>query len=271
MRPSEDAPKQVLDMYSNVVRQRHADRLAGWPLLSGHNRKVARCDGWFLFVYIHTGDKGMVSTRQLGDLPPSAFGLPGIGEDNLETARAAVERYFGLSARDGVVIINPQRQLGENEFARLLERHEAAMGLSPMRVFLSHKGVDKDMVRRFTESLALLGFQPWLDEDAMVAGTELERGILQGFMDSCAAVFFVTPNFTDEQFLATEVNYAIRQKRDKGPRFTIITLVFELDGKTGTVPELLRTYVWKTPQHELDALREILLALPICVGATRWR
>jgi hypothetical protein len=40
-----------------------------------------------------------------------------------------------------------------------------------------------------------LGFDSWLDEEAMSAGTELERGILRGFKDSCAALFFITPNF----------------------------------------------------------------------------
>jgi hypothetical protein len=52
----------------------------------------------------------------------------------------------------------------------------------------------------------------------MAAGVELDRGILQGFNDSCAAVFFVTPRFKDENYLATEVNYAMIEKRKKGAR-----------------------------------------------------
>ena len=62
----------------------------------------------------------------------------------------------------------------------------------------------------------------------MDAGSELERAILQGFKDSCAAVFFVTPSFQDEAYLATEVNYAIQEKREKGDRFSIVTLVFRM-------------------------------------------
>jgi hypothetical protein len=72
---------------------------------------------------------------------------------------------------------------------------------------LSHKGADKPRVRRFAIVLKELGFDAWLDEDAMTAGTELHRGILQGFKDSCAAVFFITPNFKDESYLRSEVNY----------------------------------------------------------------
>jgi ribosomal protein S27E len=140
------------------------------------------------------------------------------------------------------------------------------------KVFLSHKGRDKPKVREFKEILAQLGFRPWLDEDAMPAGTVLERGISQGFKDSCAVVFFVTPDFKDENYLATEVEYAIREKRAKGDQFQIITLCLHgKDGDKGQVPDLLQPYVWKTPQTDLGALQEILKALPISVGGTRWK
>ena len=117
-----------------------------------------------------------------------------------------------------------------------------------------------------------IGFAPWLDEDAMKAGTELERGILDGFKNSCAAVFFITTNFRDEGFLGTEVNYAMSQKREKADRFAIITIVFVDDkGLKGPVPDLLKQFVWKEPASDLEALNEILRALPIEVGEPRWR
>ena len=142
----------------------------------------------------------------------------------------------------------------------------------PKRIFLSHKGVDKPMVRDFKSTLEVLGFQPWLDEDAMPAGQELERGLLQGFMDSCAAVFFITPNFKDEKYLATEVDYAIQEKRKKGDRFSIITLVFPAeDGGQGQVPDLLKQYVYKTPDTLLAALRELVQALPVELGNVCWK
>jgi len=145
------------------------------------------------------------------------------------------------------------------------------MGIVPMRIFLSHKGADKPLVREFKTTLELLGFSPWLDEDAMSAGSELERSILQGFADSCAAIFFVTPSYKDENFLATEVDYAIQEKRKKGDRFSIITLVFHEGDQKGTVPELLHRYVWKQPANNLEALREILKALPIQSGDVYWK
>lgn len=140
------------------------------------------------------------------------------------------------------------------------------------RVFLSHKGIDKEEVKDYKETLKLLGFDPWIDEDAMPAGTPLERGLLKGMQDSCGVVFFITPSFQDEGYLETEINYAIAEKRKKGERFAIIALQFIDDkGNSGEIPELLQSYVWKQPTTLLQALREILRALPIESKAVDWR
>gem|GEM_PF-3408415 len=140
------------------------------------------------------------------------------------------------------------------------------------RIFLSHKGVDKVFVANFKQTLDGLGFAPWLDEDAMPAGTSLERGLLKGMEDSCAVIFFITPSFKDEGFLETEINYAIQQKREKGERFAIIALQFvDASGNAGQIPALLKSYVWKKPKSELEALREIVRALPLAIGIADWR
>ena len=140
------------------------------------------------------------------------------------------------------------------------------------KVFLSHKGVDKDDVVDFKKTLELLGYDPWLDEDAMPAGTPLERGLLQGMQDSCGVVFFITPSFKDEGYLETEINYAIQEKRKKGDKFAIVALQFvDTNGNMGEIPQLLKTYVWKNPKTPLEALREIIRALPVVPGIVDWR
>lgn len=141
------------------------------------------------------------------------------------------------------------------------------------RVFLSHKGVDKDnLVNDFKDTLRILGYDPWIDEDAMPAGTSLERGLLRGMEDSCGVVFFLTPSFKDEGYLATEVDYAIQQKRKKGDKFAIIALQFvDKNEQSGAIPDLLKQYVWKQPKSTLQALREILRALPIECPSPEWR
>ena len=60
-----------------------------------------------------------------------------------------------------------------------MSRTEATAGLawrrqlsisSGMKIFLSHKSTDKDAVTDFQKTLRHLGYDPWLDEDAMPAG-----------------------------------------------------------------------------------------------------
>lgn len=149
-----------------------------------------------------------------------------------------------------------------------VERHMS----DAKRVFLSHKGIDKSLVNEFKLTLQALGYAPWIDEDAMPAGTALERGLLDGMKESCGVVFFITEAFKDEGYLATEVEYAIRQKREKGDRFAIIALQFVGEtGAVGEIPELLKGYVWKKPRNHMEALREIVRALPVTATTIDWR
>lgn len=199
-------------------------------------------------------------------------GVISISSQNIDSVRDKVRSSFHLSSMDSVVILAMDGSNLGYELQKLLESHEFVMGVKKMKIFLSHKGADKPLVRLYKQTLELLGFEVWLDEDAMPAGTALHRGILQGFKDSCAAVFFITPNYKDEGFLETEVNYAITEKMNKGDKFSIITLVFSDDkGKIGEVPELLKTYVWKQPTNDLEALQEIIKALPVKLGDVRYR
>jgi hypothetical protein len=142
----------------------------------------------------------------------------------------------------------------------------------PKRIFMSHKGVNKPFVREFFQALKSTGFDPWLDEDAMVAGDSLERSLLKGMKESCAAVFFITKDYKDEKYLATEIDYAIAQKREKGNKFSIITLIFkESNDEQINVPELLEQYVWKEPSSHLLGFQEIIKALPIEIKSISWK
>jgi len=102
----------------------------------------------------------------------------------------------------------------------------------------------------------------------MPAGSNLERELLRGFEESCAAVFFVTANFRDERYLAAEVDYAVLQKRKKEKKFAIITLRY---AGASPVPPLLTTYVYKDVSNDLEGFRELVKALPIELGPIRWK
>lgn len=137
-----------------------------------------------------------------------------------------------------------------------------------VKIFLSHKSVDRPLVYRYYQALKVLGFDPWLDEPNMPAGSNLERELLRGFEESCAAVFFITGNFVDQNYLATEVDYAILQKRKKGKKFAIITLRCT---DASPVPSLLMPYIYKDITNDLDGFQALVKALPIELGPTRWK
>lgn len=136
------------------------------------------------------------------------------------------------------------------------------------KIFLSHKSVDKPLVYRYFHALKAIGFDPWLDESNMPAGSNLEREVLRGFEESCCAVFFITENFRDEKYLAAEVDYAVMQKRRKEKKFAIVTLRY---ANAAAVPGLLTPYIYKDITNDLEGFTELLRALPIEAGPMRWK
>lgn len=261
----------VLNNYRALVASKYPDSQLHWPVISGHNVKIGQYQDHVVIFFEHTANPVMKSSSGIGQVPQSLIGVEAINPSNVKAVREKLEKFFGATPSDSVLLVKQDLSNLSSELEATLQRHEYALGLTPMKIFLSHKGIDKPKVREFKETLELFGFDPWLDEDAMHAGVELERAIVQGFRDSCAAVFFMTPNYVDEHYLATEVNYAIAEKRRKGTKFAIVTLVYEVDGKKGQVPDLLAPYVWKEPRNDLEAIRELIRALPVKVGDVYWK
>lgn len=259
------ASEFIKENYSKIVKTKYPNLANSWPILSGFNIINGQFKDYIIVIFKDTSISGIVSSS-VTEFNYGNLGVEEINDRNIENVRMKIINDYRLSPRDSVVILKINVENVDSELNKLLQRHEVVMGVVSMKIFLSHKSIDKEKVRSFKSTLELFGFEPWLDEDAMHAGVELERGIKKGFNESCAAVFFVTPNFVDEDYLGTEVNYAIGEKRKKKNNFSIITLVLEEDGRKGSVPELLEPYVWKEPKNDLEALREIIKALPLQVG-----
>lgn len=240
----------------------------------GCNFRTAGLPGGIAIILDDTRNPNMTSMNGLGDLNVQAIGVSQVEISNAEQVRSRLMQRYGLRSHDGVLVLIAQPQGGFylplEQVDGLLQQHAQYLGLLPMRIFLSHKGFDKEMVRRFQRLLTELGFDPWLDDDAMPAGAQPDRAIMKGFEDSCAALFFVTPDFKDETWLANEIEYARSEKRKKGDKFAVITLCLTKNGVEGDVPSLLKHYIYKKPVHELDAMLEIVRALPIGLGEPRF-
>lgn len=261
----------VMKHYADFVATKYQDSGAHWPVISGHNVKLGQFGDYGILFFKHTGNPGVVSSSGIGQLSASLLGVPSITPGNIKNVREKLEKYFQATPSDALFIVKHDVSNLQSEMETVIQKHEYYLGLTPMKVFLSHKGIDKPKIREFKDALQLLGFDPWLDEDAMSAGVELERSLMQGFKDSCAAIFFITPSYVDENYLASEINYAIAEKRKKGNKFSLIALVLDIDGNKGVVPDLLQPYVWKEPRSDLEALTEIIKALPVKVGDVYWK
>jgi hypothetical protein len=163
--------------------------------------------------------------------------------------------------RDAAAMANPDvRELAGVPLDRIPSEKE-------LGIFLSHKSVNKDLVRRYCRALDTLGLQPWLDEEDIAAGDILHRALVDGMDSSCAAVFFVTSEFKDEKWIGREVDLAVHRQVERGTKFQIITLVFD----DAEVPRPLQIYAYAKVNNDLDGLREIVRALPVELGPPRWR
>ena len=186
-------------------------------------------------------------------------GTPEVAVSPVETIDSYDSIYFRT-------VQKPSRGSSMRDTTALSVEKKREMIMDRESIFLSHRGSDKDMVLEYKGILEKLGYKPWLDDEEMPAGTPLERGLLKGMQESCAVIFFVTPDFTDAGFLETEINYALTEKRKKGDGFAIIPLVLDGFGEKldieSVVPPLLQQFVWKRPTSQIQALEEILRALP---------
>ena len=190
------------------------------------------------------------------------------GSKKHDWAIGIVEPIFEINQEESKVF----GEVRKETVAKFIITQKEVSNSMPKKIFLSHKGNDKPLVRQFYSTLNAIGYNSWLDEEDMAAGASLERALLAGMKESCAVVFFVTPEYKDENYLETEINYAMTEKRAKGDKFSIITLVLEGEcGKKGEVPELLKQYVWKEPVNHLIALQEIIKALPVEPLAIDWK
>lgn len=258
------AQELITGHYKKLVEAKRPDYLSAWPLIQGYVLVIYTFNNWIILAFKNNSPHFFYISGG-SDLPEKIVGFSDITPQNINAIRENIKKYAGIDNYGGVLIFNKDGSTIDltSELNTLLKQHDIIFGLAPMKIFLSHKSEDKaNLVRNYKQTLQLLGFEPWIDEDAMVAGTKLERGVLKGFQESCAVVFFITENFKDEDFLATEIDYALNRTRED-KNFAIITIVF---GKGLKVPDLLRPYVWKNVDNHLEGLREILKALPISVG-----
>src|SRR3989442_11455607 len=84
------------------------------------------------------------------------------------------------------------------------------------KVFVSHSGLDNNLVVLFEKSLKAIGIEPFLAERVVAAGESIPSKIGSHIRDSNAFVPVLTKNSLGNQWVNQEIGYAYRWKESQG-------------------------------------------------------
>ncbi len=146
---------QVIDFYRGKIEAKHKELIGAWPILSGCNSNTGSYKNWVIIIYTHTGVAHVKMHGGFGELTPVLVGVGEITVQNKESVRKRLEKHFRVGPHDGIVFLENKTTSFEihDDIDALLKKHEYAMGVVPMRIFLSHKGADKPLVREYKATL----------------------------------------------------------------------------------------------------------------------
>lgn len=279
--PFADYPAEIYIRYLNLVAIK--PELSQWvPDL--HKRDFyLYCDGVEFLLLICGDQKLPQPTHHCDRTWLASFktdkGIETIcrpGEDVIDATETPLVRslFRQLQAKPGPAI-GGRYTTGQNAECKALKERvwdggaqiviswaEKAKAMSERgRVFMSHKGVNKPLVRAVSETLNMIGVKTWLDDEQMPAGQPVVRTLGKGVADCIAAVFFISDAFKDEKYIKHEIDWAL-DRVAADAEFRIIPLVLSDHGGTvEMVPEALRYLTWKTVS-DVHVLGAIIVALP---------
>lgn len=132
----------ILRAYQALVATKHGAAVQSWPLLNGWKLVQGSFHGWT--VAFLQDDPFSMATRlsSLGEMEDAVVGCPSLNARSIEEGRRRLEAYFSAGGRDAMLLIPPDGNINA-ELGYMMHRHEQAQCLTPMKVFLSHKGADK--------------------------------------------------------------------------------------------------------------------------------
>jgi len=132
----------ILRAYQTLVATKHGNAVQTWPLLNGWKLVQGSFRGWTVVLLQDDPFVMVTHFSSLGEIKEALVGFPSLDARNVEEGRRRLEGYFSPGGRDALLLIPPDGRINA-EFDYMMNRHERAQGLTPMKVFLSHKGADK--------------------------------------------------------------------------------------------------------------------------------
>ncbi|HHG3228906.1 TPA: toll/interleukin-1 receptor domain-containing protein [Vibrio parahaemolyticus] len=103
------------------------------------------------------------------------------------------------------------------------------------RVFISHSSADREAARELSEALTEAGISYWLDEQSLLAGSDISAEIGKAIEECSAVVFLLSNSSTEKSWQSVEIAIALA----KGKRVFPLVLSRELK-----VPILLQQYAY---------------------------
>jgi len=94
-------------------------------------------------------------------------------------------------------------------------------------IFISHSSKDDALVKALGKSLAIQGFEPWVDSRQLKGGDELEPKIKQAIEQARAFIVVLSLNAFNSPWILKEVKYAQKVKKEQGDDYPVIPLLLE--------------------------------------------
>jgi hypothetical protein len=127
-----------------------------------------------------------------------------------------------------------------------------------LKVFLCHASDDKNVVRKLYKRLLKSGFDPWFDEEKLIAGQEWGIEIPKAVENSDVIIICLSNNsVTKEGYIQKEISFAL-DKSDEKPEGVIYLIPLKLE--ECQVPRRLEKWQWVNYFTE-NGFDELLKAL----------
>lgn len=202
------------------------------------------------------------STQELLDVSESPWIIEKFAQLNFTHGFAAAGVFKALASNMDEKLASIQTANGvANLILNWARKRQQIMENS--KIFLSHKGINKPLVKEIDKTLRILNLKTWFDIDDLKAGDPLISSIDQAFQQCSAAVFFISDDFKYDGVIKMEIELARYASTTREESFKIIPLVLTQHGGTDVnVPPALQTLTWKNVS-DVQIVPTILSSLPI--------
>jgi hypothetical protein len=127
-----------------------------------------------------------------------------------------------------------------------------------LRIFLCHASQDKSIVRELYRKLLASGFQPWLDEEKLLAGQDWELEITRAIRESHVIIVCLSRESVSKTgFVQKEIRFALDRALEQ-PESAIFLIPVKLT--PCEVPIRLKTFQWVN-YYEENGYQNLVRAL----------